>query len=126
VSRVLIVDDNENNLAVLAELLSMEGVDFTAVIDPPDAETVLEQAHGVDAIFLDLKMPGVSGYEILTLLRSHPQLHAVPVVACSVHVNEVNQAKAQGFHSFLAKPLDFDLFPDQFARILRGERVWAI
>jgi hypothetical protein len=46
-------------------------------------------------------------------------------VAYTVHVSEINTVYQMGFHSFLGKPLDSDLFPDQLARILRGERVWA-
>lgn len=124
-SRALIVDDNENNLAVLAELLSMQGVDYTEVINPADVEAVLAQINDVDVIFLDLKMPNITGYDILDTLKSDARFRSVPVVAYSVHTNEINQVRARGFHSFLSKPLDLDQFPEQFARILRGERVWA-
>jgi CheY-like chemotaxis protein len=125
VTHALIVDDEPNNLAVLGELLSMEGVDYTEVVNPPDAETVLSCADQIDVIFLDIKMPGVSGYDILNTLKSDARFQSVPVVAYSVHTNEVHQARARGFDSFLSKPLDIEQFPEQIARILRGEKVWA-
>jgi hypothetical protein len=43
----------------------------------------------------------------------------------SVHASEINRARDMGFHSCLGKPLNADDFPEQLARILRGERVWA-
>jgi DNA-binding NarL/FixJ family response regulator len=59
------------------------------------------------------------------MLKSYEYLGRVPVVAYTVHVSEINRAYQLGFHSFIGKPIDPDKFPDQLARILRGEPVWA-
>lgn len=122
---VVIIDDLPDNAGVLAELVALEGISCTEVLDPRKLETVLNKLDHVDAFFLDLEMPDVDGYTIHGMLKQHPRFHAVPVVAYTVHVSEINTAYQMGFHSFLGKPLDSDQFPDQLARILRGERVWA-
>jgi CheY-like chemotaxis protein len=122
----LIIDDNPNNLGILAELLTMEGIDCTQVQHPKYLNTILKDDSDFDVIFLDLEMPDQNGYQILERLRSDSRFHDVPIAAYTVHVSQVNIARQKGFHSFLGKPLDADRFPDQLARILRGERVWSV
>jgi CheY-like chemotaxis protein len=92
--------------------------------NPGKLTAVLAKDTDFDVIFLDLEMPGVHGYKILDSLQANSDLRSAPVVAYTVHVSEINDAKNQGFHSFLGKPLNADLFPEQLSRILMGERVW--
>jgi CheY-like chemotaxis protein len=121
----LIIDDNPNNTTVLAEMLHLEGVTSIQVQHPEALEETLRHYGQVDVIFLDLEMPKQNGYDVMDMLQRDTQHQAVPIVAYTVHVSEINTARERGFHSFLAKPLDADAFPDQLARILRGERVWT-
>jgi CheY-like chemotaxis protein len=125
-AHALIIDDNSNNLGVLAELLALEGVTYTAVQNPTTVKDILQKIKQLDVIFLDLEMPGINGYDMLKIFKADARFGKVPVVAYTVHVSEVNVANQLGFHSFLGKPLDADRFPDQLARILRGERVWSL
>lgn len=124
-AHAVIVDDRRDNADVLGELLSLEGASFTEVINPLKLDGVLKSLRRVDVIFLDLEMPEIDGYTVHQMLRANPRFQDVPVVAYTVHISEVNTAYQMGFHSFLGKPLDAEMFPEQFARILRGERVWA-
>lgn len=125
-AHALIVDDDANNLAILGELLAAEGVTSTRVQNPRTLPAVLQTLSRLDVVFLDLEMPGLNGYQVLAQLHNHPLSQRVPVVAYTVHVSEFTHARQVGFHSFLGKPLDADRFPEQLARILRGERVWAL
>ncbi|MBX3063220.1 MAG: response regulator [Anaerolineae bacterium] len=120
----LIVDDDINNLNVLGELLSLEGVAQTRIADPLKVDSALDELPKVDVVFLDLEMPGLDGYTLLNQLRGDKRYQDVPFVACTVHLNEIKNAKSNGFHSFIGKPLDADLFPAQLGRILKGDRVW--
>lgn len=121
----VIVDDRPDNAGVLGELLELEGVSHTAVYNPLRLEAALQKLNQVDVFFLDLEMPGMDGYAVYDLLKTHARFASAPVVAYTVHNSEINTAYQMGFHSFLGKPLDADLFPDQLTRILHGERVWA-
>ena len=120
----LIIDDNASNVDVLAEMLSLEGLSYTKVLDTVKLGRMIDQLKQVDIVFLDLEMPGLNGYAVYDHLREDPRFEDVPVVVCSVHVSEINNVRNRGFHSFLGKPLNADRFPDQLARILRGEGVW--
>jgi CheY-like chemotaxis protein len=121
----LLIDDDTKNLAVLAEMLAVENITSTQVSDPTDLGNVLAKMKRVDLVFLDLEMPDVDGYQVLDMLKNEAQI-ACPIIACTVHLNEVNNARRLGFHSFLGKPLDIDRFPQQLARILNDEPVWEV
>jgi two-component system cell cycle response regulator DivK len=121
----LIVDDNQDNSAILAQLLSMEGIKSTRVEEPIKLEKLLPSLPTTQVVFLDLEMPKLNGYQVFNQFRSIPTFRNVPIVAYTVHVSEINTARRLGFHSFLAKPIDQDNFPEQLARILSGEQVWA-
>ena len=80
--RILVVDDEPAVLEALDALLTREG---HAVMRAQDGEGALSraQAERPDIILLDLHLPGLSGFEVVTRLRQIPGLEAVPVVAFS-------------------------------------------
>ena len=123
---ILIVDDNALNRDVLAVILREVGISFAGLESPVNLKMTLDQMTHLDAVFLDLEMPGMNGYEALEVLKAHPVSHDIPVVAYTVHVSQVNQARSAGFHSFLAKPIDSTQFISHLNRILSGESVWEI
>jgi CheY-like chemotaxis protein len=63
-----------------------------------------------DLILLDLKMPGIDGFETLRWIRSQPDLRGIPVIVLttSEDLRDVNKAYAAGANSFLLKPFDFN------------------
>lgn len=124
-TQALIIDDNVDNVGILEEMLTMEGVGFTSLDDPAKFDAKVKNQPGYDVVFLDLEMPNVDGYEMLKKLKSDTRFANVPIVAYTVHISEINEIRKRGFHSFLGKPLDADAFPQQLRRILKGERVWA-
>lgn len=125
-THALIIDDNKENIGVLAELLALENVTHTRVQDPTKLPLILDELPQIDLIFLDLEMPEIDGYTILKSLQEERRFDDVPVIAYTVHVSHIHQARAHGFHSFLGKPLDADRFPQQLAQILSGKSVWTI
>src|ERR1051326_572073 len=63
-------------------------------------------------ILLDLKLPGMDGFEFLKWLRQQPGIHALRVVVLSSSdsVRDIDQAYKAGANSFLVKPVDFERF----------------
>lgn len=118
----LIIDDNLQNVKVLAQLLAKQGVKCTEILSPTQIVDNPVQDEPIDVIFLDLEMPTIDGYQLKEMLRAY--LGDVPIIAYTVHVSEMNVARDMGFDGFLGKPLDTSKFPNQLARILRGEAVW--
>ena len=123
-AKALVIDDNLQNIAILVRLLSNEGMSSVQVVNPSDLDSALQQDIDLRVIFLDLEMPGIDGYQVLTKLRSDARFDSVPIIAYTVHINEINEAHRRGFDGFVGKPLDSSRFPDQLARILAGDPVW--
>ncbi len=122
----LIIEDNTSNSEILHELLNSESVICTVINDPRLVQAHVAKQSPPDVIFLDLEMPYIDGYEVLNILKSDAHWETVPVVACTIHINEIQNAKTRAFHSFIAKPLDMDAFPSQLLKILNNEPVWDI
>jgi CheY-like chemotaxis protein len=121
-SHALIVDDNKQNLKVLGQLLSKQGVKHTAVPDIETLLTLIPSLGEVDVVFLDLELPGLDGYQAKDLIKS--KLGNVPVIAYTIHTSEINVVRQLGFDGFLGKPVDSARFPEYLSRILQGEAIW--
>jgi CheY-like chemotaxis protein len=81
-----------------------------------------------DVIFLDIHMKPYTGFEMLAMLQKSSTFDGVPVVAMTASVmnEEIQQLRSTGFDGCVAKPIDFDSFPEVLNRIMRGEKVWRI
>jgi CheY-like chemotaxis protein len=120
--KAIIIEDDVNSAKVLAHLLLKEGIE--SIIVTHFAQFQPQNLVDAAIIFVDLEMPGISGFEVLEVLMRDAQYQSVPIIASSVHLNEINQVRDAGFHSFIGKPLRKDVFPNQLRRILAGERIW--
>jgi two-component system cell cycle response regulator DivK len=126
---VLVVEDNLQNLVLIARLLAFIGVrryEWKA-----SGWQVLEFADTmpqVDLVLMDLHLPYQDGYEALAKLRSDPRFAETRVVAVTADANPATMEKVKkaGFNGFLGKPIDPDKFPNQIIKILQGENVWDL
>jgi CheY-like chemotaxis protein len=78
-----------------------------------------------DLVLLDLKLTGISGFQVLKWIRQQPGLRAMRVVVLtgSTAIEDINLAYQLGANSFLAKPMDFDSFV-QVAGAVAGYWIW--
>lgn len=126
---VLVVEDNLQNLVLIARLLAFIGVrryEWKA-----SGWQVLEFADTmprVDLVLMDLHLPYEDGYDALAKLRSDPHFSSTRVVAVTADANPASMEKAKnaGFDGFLGKPIDPDKFPDQIVAILQGKSIWDL
>jgi DNA-binding response OmpR family regulator len=122
-SRVLIIDDSEDMRSVLAEILSAEGYEASAVAD---GATGLAEAATVrpDLILCDIMMPGLSGYDVLRALRREPQTAVIPVIFLTgVGGSEAQRAGMNlGADDYLVKPVSRDVLLETVARGWHGRQ----
>jgi len=104
-SQVLVVDDSPTIRAVLGKMLGQDGY---TVLKAPDGETAVTMARSElpDLIFLDIVLPGMSGFEVLRTLRRDPQTKATPIVMISGNMQATEQFYVQRFGAddFMKKP----------------------
>ncbi len=104
-SRVLIVDDIEENLRLLTETLTEEGYYPLQAKSGERAIAIAKKAQP-DLILLDIKMPGMDGYETIKKLKEDPLTFTIPVIFISA-LNQIED-KVKGFQSgavdYVSKP----------------------
>ena len=106
--RVLVVDDDEDNLEVLAlTLVTFHGWDVQAVSSGALALEVCRSAE-LDAVLLDMEMPAMDGLGVLSALRSDPRTAGLPVIFVTACADPGLSARLQslGALAVLAKPFD--------------------
>jgi len=108
-SRILVVDDEPANVELLEQLLHREG--FNNVISTTESERALSIFHAFkpDLILLDLRMPKVDGFSLLTSLGEHRSAQVfLPVIVLTADVTRETKHKAlaMGATDFLTKPFD--------------------
>jgi signal transduction histidine kinase len=105
--RVLVVDDNEDSAAMLAEALRLRGHEVRVAHDGPAALTV-SATFQPQVAFLDIGLPVMDGYELATRLRQQPGLDRLRLLALTGYGQESDseRSRAAGFHEHLVKPLD--------------------
>jgi EAL domain-containing protein (putative c-di-GMP-specific phosphodiesterase class I)/ActR/RegA family two-component response regulator len=105
---VLIVDDNESNIALLKALIHEEGL--TRVFTETDSRKVRERLreHRPDLVLLDLHMPHVDGLQVLAQIKAHAAGDYLPVLVLTADTTTGarDQALSHGAQDFLTKPFD--------------------
>jgi len=122
---VLVIDDDPAARELLGRFLTENGFQARFAADGPQG---LEMARALRpaAITLDVMMPGMDGWSVLTVLKTESELAHIPVIIVSVVGNHA-LGYALGAHHFMSKPIDRDRLaevlsrfrsPDQIQRIL--------
>ncbi|MDZ4864064.1 MAG: type II/IV secretion system protein [Gemmatimonadota bacterium] len=104
-STVLLVDDEDALRRVMKDLLVRDGFD---VVEARTGAEALDQTdrHAPDIIVLDLNLPGMDGYAVLSELRSRPTTRGIPVIVLTAKGDEDNEVRVfeLGADDFLTKP----------------------
>jgi CheY-like chemotaxis protein/anti-sigma regulatory factor (Ser/Thr protein kinase) len=107
--RVLVVDDNLDAAATLAEAVRLDGHEVRVAHDGPSA---LREARefSPEVVLLDIGLPGMDGYEVVQRLRELPEARGAQIVALTGfgQQSDRQRALAAGFDDHLVKPVDLD------------------
>ena len=103
--KVLLVDDEDSLRKVMRDLLERDGYDVAEARDGVQALDQIDRV-GPDIIVLDLNLPGLDGYGVLSHLRSRPATASIPVIVLTAKGDEDNEVRVfeLGADDFLTKP----------------------
>ena len=122
-AKVLLVDDEDMLRKVMKDLLEREGYN---VVEARDGVEALDQIdrHGPDIVVLDLNLPGLDGYGVLSHLRSRPATADIPVVVLTARGDEENEVRVfeHGADDFLSKPFRARALSARLAAVLGRSR----
>lgn len=119
-TKVLVVDDVEDNIILLTFELEDEGFE---VIAAHNGQQCLEQVRKEepDIVLLDIRMPGISGLETLEQLKADESTRDIPVIMVSANTgdNSVVRALDLGAHDFVSKPIEYPVLSARMRSALR-------
>jgi CheY-like chemotaxis protein len=117
-ANALVIDDNRQTADSLCDMLKLLGVDAQPVYGARTA--ILELSKQIpDIVFLDINMPGVSGYEVLSYVRRDPRLKDVPVfmVTSDDQPQTAEKARKTGALLTIIKPVSIEALEYALKRI---------
>jgi len=116
---VLAVDDDPDVLELVTRILERDGFQVAAALDGTQALELAERLQPC-AILLDVVLPGMSGWEVLTRLKAHPTLHPIPVLMLST-IDDRTRGLSLGAHEYLVKPVERAKLVEQVTRLHRAD-----
>lgn len=125
-TRILSVDDEPINLAIIAESLSEDGYLIDEAEDGEAAWSLISK-NRYDLIILDRMMPRLDGLSLLHRLKADPDWKAVPVImqTAAANQNEVREGLAAGAHYYLTKPYEPDALRILVTMLIKDARELA-
>jgi len=120
--KILIVEDNEQNLYLSTFLLEKQGHE---VIQARNGQEGLDTAAAErpDLILLDIQLPVMDGYEVARRLKENGETRSIPIVAVTSYAmaGDREAVLAAGCEGYIEKPIDPDHFAEQVKRFLNAE-----
>ena len=117
--RILIVDDEEGLLALLRQALEERGCEVVTVTNAIDAGIEIF-GNLPSLILMDIKMPGIDGFQACEAIKKNPKTKDVPIVVISALADESNisRAKKIGIADYFVKPIDIEKLIDKVKAII--------
>lgn len=118
--RVLLVDDEKEFVSTLAERLEIRGLSVSVAFDGQEAMRILDN-EAFDVIVLDVRMPGLSGLEVLKRIRT--QKPEIPVILLTGHsaTRDGIEGMRLGAFDYLMKPVDIDRLMEKMQEAAMGK-----
>ena len=111
-TKILIVDDNEDILDAIELMLDSSGYEIQTMHKCQDALTNIA-AFQPDLILLDVLLAGCDGRDIAKKLKSDKKTRDIPIIMISAHPSVENSIKESGANDFLSKPFDMHKLLDK-------------
>jgi len=119
-TKILCVEDSEDNLLSLHKRLGLSGFEVKVATNGEEgvdwAKTLLP-----DLIVMDLRLPGIDGWEATRRLKSQPETKHIPIVVVTADLSDKSREKAfaAGCDGFETKPVDFEKLAKKIRSLLK-------
>jgi len=118
-TRILYVEDNDDNVYMLRGRLTRAGFEVAVATDGEQG-VAMAVSQAPDLILMDLSLPVLDGWEATRRLKAAPETRAIPVIALSAHAMSGDRAKAlaAGCDDYDTKPVDLPRLLDKIRALL--------
>lgn len=120
-SAILIVEDDEGTAHLIASVLRNVGYELLIASNGKQGLS-LAQEHQLALIIMDMRLPGINGWELTSIIRNELHLTQIPIIAVSVQVEQNDPEKAiqAGCNEFIAKPFNINELKECVLYYLNG------
>jgi CheY-like chemotaxis protein len=120
-TRILVVEDNPDNLYVMDRILRHAGYTVTQAVSGETALRLIADST-FDLILMDMQMPGLDGYTTVRAIRNIPTTVNIPIIAvtASSMPGDRERTLAAGCNDYVAKPIDTRMLLEVVAQYLGG------
>ena len=121
-TKILYVEDNDDNVYMLRGRLTRAGFEVAVATDGAQGVT-MAASEAPDLILMDLSLPVLDGWEATRRLKSAPDTRPIPIIALSAHAMEGDRAKAieAGCDDYDTKPVDLPRLLGKIRALLAKE-----
>ncbi|HKI99021.1 MAG TPA: hybrid sensor histidine kinase/response regulator [bacterium] len=124
--RIMMVDDELSNLQIVKIILTRENYECELLLYDNGREALdYLRGHPVDLILLDLAMPGMDGFELMTRLKENPATAEVPVIFLSAYqeTDYILRAFELGARDFIGKPIFSPILTARIRQTIEAQRL---
>lgn len=124
--KILLVEDNEINMELATELLSMHGIEITQAWNGKEAVDIFctSEEYSFDAVLMDMQMPVMNGCEAAKLIRTSGRADAqsIPIIAVTANAfaEDIAATAEAGMNAHISKPIDFKVLCSTLEKFVRG------
>ena len=110
IEKILIIDDDARNIFALRAVLKAKGFSVLSASTAAEGISMMLQEEGIKLVLMDIMMPDMDGLEALAIIRSHPVISGMPVIAVTAQamVGDREKCIAAGANAYVSKPIDVD------------------
>ncbi len=119
-TKILYVEDNEDNLYMLTTRLYREGFEVRTATDGEQG-VKMSRSESPALIVMDLGLPVLDGWEAIRQIKSSPETKHIPIIALTAHAMSYDRAKAReaGCDDFDTKPVDMPRLLEKIRSLLK-------
>jgi two-component system, cell cycle response regulator DivK len=117
--KILVAEDNAANRELMREVLTGRGYEVIEACDGQDALQKIEETRP-DLVLLDIQLPVLDGFAVLTRLRENPDYKGLRVLAVTANAMREDREKGMkaGFDAYISKPIDIAALRVQVEKML--------
>lgn len=120
-ARILVVEDNNDNMTLITDVLNSLGYDVIAARDGNEGVAAAQQ-HQPDLILMDLSLPRKDGWTATREIKADARLKPIPIIALTAHamVGDREEALEAGCDDYLSKPINLRELSTKLRHYLPG------